>query len=82
MFFYISFQVTPLFQKLEAEQIENLRKRFSGGQVRNGGRTDSSRLLWKPLTVRGDISTPLLRLLKIVGVLTLYLTILYEPGDQ
>ncbi|XP_026529698.1 methionine--tRNA ligase, cytoplasmic isoform X2 [Notechis scutatus] len=24
--------VTPLFQKLEAEQIENLRKRFSGGQ--------------------------------------------------
>uniref|UniRef100_A0A8C5SLE4 Methionine--tRNA ligase, cytoplasmic n=1 Tax=Laticauda laticaudata TaxID=8630 RepID=A0A8C5SLE4_LATLA len=27
--------VTPLFQKLEAEQIENLRKRFSGGQVRN-----------------------------------------------
>ncbi|CAI5765094.1 methionine--tRNA ligase, cytoplasmic isoform X1 [Podarcis lilfordi] len=26
--------VTPLFQKLETEQIENLRKRFGGGQVR------------------------------------------------
>ncbi|KAH0629011.1 hypothetical protein JD844_010741 [Phrynosoma platyrhinos] len=25
--------VTPLFQKLEAEQIENLRKRFGGGQL-------------------------------------------------
>ncbi|XP_060109299.1 methionine--tRNA ligase, cytoplasmic isoform X2 [Heteronotia binoei] len=27
--------VTPLFQKLESEQIENLRKRFGGGQQKN-----------------------------------------------
>lgn len=28
-------QVSPLFQKLENDQIENLKQRFSGGQVRN-----------------------------------------------
>ncbi|XP_042305178.1 methionine--tRNA ligase, cytoplasmic isoform X2 [Sceloporus undulatus] len=33
--------VTPLFQKLEAEQIENLRKRFGGGQQKTAANSDA-----------------------------------------
>lgn len=32
-FFFFLSQVSPLFQKLEAEQIEALKKRFGGQQV-------------------------------------------------
>lgn len=34
MFLEFFSQVSPLFQKLENDQIESLKQRFSGGQVR------------------------------------------------
>lgn len=32
-FLLVSFQVSPLFQKLETDQVEALKKRFGGQQV-------------------------------------------------
>lgn len=38
-FLLASFQVSPLFQKLETDQIEALKKRFGGQQVFNRSRS-------------------------------------------